>query len=167
MTEISRRSFVIAGGVALTASACLVDQTTPVSKEDCIFCKIIAGTAPSYKLWEDGDFLAFLDNKPIMPGHLLIVPKSHASYLFDMSRRDYDAILDRLHRLEAPLRAVMQARRIGVLVEGFGVDHVHVHMIPLTDKGQIQQKGRTDVTEDEFAQIAEKIRAEFKAAFGT
>src|SRR4051812_45674129 len=118
MTEISRRSFVIATGVALTASACRVDKAPPLAKEDCIFCKIIAGTAPGHRVWEDRDFLAFLDNKPIMPGHILIVPKSHRSYLFDMDRPDYDAILDRLHRLEPPLLTVMQARRIGVLVEG-------------------------------------------------
>ncbi len=160
---ISRRTFVIAGAAGLAAASEIAAQKAAVARDDCVFCRIVAGTAPAHKLWEDKHFLAFLDHRPIMPGHLLIVPKDHHSYLFDMSRRDYDAILDRLHRLEPPLRNVMQAKRIGVLIEGFGVDHVHVHMIPITEKGQINRPGRADVTDEEFRAVAEKIRTRFKA----
>ncbi len=154
---MNRRNFLIAGGIALASVGEMTAQMQ-TSKADCIFCKIVAGTAPAFKLWEDKHFLAFLDNKPIMPGHTLIVPKVHHSYLFDMSKDEYKGIFERVRILEPPLLSTMNARRIGLLVEGFGVDHVHVHMIPLTDRGQIQQKGRADVTQEEFQALAEKIR---------
>ncbi|HEV7700524.1 MAG TPA: HIT family protein [Pyrinomonadaceae bacterium] len=159
MNELSRRTFLIAGGLGLAAVNELLAQTSSATNADCIFCKIIAGTAPSYKLWEDKDFFAFLDNKPIMTGHTLVVPKNHHSYLFEMSKHDYQAIFERVRRLEPPLRSAMQAKRIGLIVEGFGVDHVHIHMVPLTGRGQLLEKGRSDVTPEEFKSVADKIKA--------
>ncbi|MBI2593814.1 HIT domain-containing protein, partial [Candidatus Daviesbacteria bacterium] len=46
--------------------------------DSCIFCKIVAGEIPSYKVWEDSKHLAFLSIAPIMPGHTLLIPKSHS-----------------------------------------------------------------------------------------
>lgn len=158
MKDITRRDFIvstsIAGAMAVTASA----QKRPKTKPDCIFCKIVAGTAPAFKIWEDKHFFAFLDNKPITPGHTLVVPKEHDSYLFEMSEDDYERIFDRVRRLERPLRQAMGVKRIGLIVEGFGVDHVHVHMVPISKSGELLQKGRPGVTSEEFAATADTIR---------
>ena len=164
MDEISRRKFLIAGGAALAVTGSIRSQTPRKAVENCVFCKIVAGTLASYKLWENKHFLAFLDNKPIMPGHTLIVPKEHHSYLFEMSEDDYEGIFERVRKLEPPLRKSMEAKRIGIIVEGFGVDHVHVHMVPMTGGGQLIQKGKTGVTDAEFEVVAERIRPAIKLA---
>lgn len=51
---------------------------------NCIFCKIIAGEIPAHKVYEDGDFLAFLDIHPLAPGHTLVIPKKHYRWVWDM-----------------------------------------------------------------------------------
>lgn len=51
---------------------------------DCIFCKIIAGEIPSYKVYEDKEFLAFLDIHPQSPGHVQVIPKQHYRWVWDV-----------------------------------------------------------------------------------
>ncbi|MCX6712668.1 MAG: HIT domain-containing protein [Candidatus Vogelbacteria bacterium] len=51
---------------------------------NCIFCKIIAGEIPANKVFEDGDFIAFLDVKPLSPGHTLVIPKGHYRWVWDV-----------------------------------------------------------------------------------
>jgi len=52
--------------------------------KDCIFCKIVAGDIPSHKVYEDDNFLAFLDINPIAPGHTQIIPKDHYRWVWDV-----------------------------------------------------------------------------------
>ena len=52
--------------------------------EDCIFCKIVRGEIPSYKVYEDDDFLAFLDIHPQSPGHVQVIPKTHYRWIWDI-----------------------------------------------------------------------------------
>ena len=56
----------------------------PVLKEGCIFCNIIRGTVPCFKVFEDDISLAFLDHRPLFPGHTLLIVKSHIETLFDL-----------------------------------------------------------------------------------
>lgn len=52
--------------------------------ENCIFCKIVRGELPSYKVYEDEDFLAFLDINPLSPGHCMVIPKGHYRWVWDV-----------------------------------------------------------------------------------
>ena len=61
---------------------------------DCIFCKIINGEIPSYKLYEDDDILVFLDINPVSNGHALIIPKKHIKDLNDMDNTTFSHILE-------------------------------------------------------------------------
>ena len=61
--------------------------------EDCIFCKIAQGKIPSYKIWEDKNNLAFLDVNPLNPGHVLLIPKKHEDYLFDLNDNEYTELM--------------------------------------------------------------------------
>jgi histidine triad (HIT) family protein len=76
--------------------------------EDCIFCKIIRGEAPSEKVWEDEEILAFKDIKPSAPVHILIVPKKHIQNLSDTSSED-QALLGKIQ-----LTAVEIAEKLGI-----------------------------------------------------
>ena len=102
--------------------------------EDCIFCKIIAGTIPSTKVFEDELSMAFRDVNPQAPTHILIVPKAHMSDIMDCAARD-EALLGRLFGV-----AAMLARREGLSEKGFrvvtncgehgaqSVKHFHIHL---------------------------------------
>ena len=98
---------------------------------DCIFCKIAKGEIPSSKIWEDEDHLAFLDINPVNPGHTLIIPKNHVDSVFDMAENDYSKLFMAAKKLSSPLKNAMEAKRVGVIIEGFLVPHAHVHLVPL------------------------------------
>ena len=97
----------------------------------CVFCQIIAGRLPARTVYEDADHMAFFPLEHINPGHLVLIPKRHTDYLFDLDPSAYQALWATTARLAGPLRDVMSAKRVGVAVEGFSVPHVHVHIVPL------------------------------------
>ena len=127
------------------------------SNMDCLFCKIIAGTIPCHKVWEDEHHLAFLDINPIREGHTLVVPKTHAPYLFDLEDGNYQSLMAASKTVAARLKEAFQVPRVGVAVEGFAVDHVHVHLIPLTSAGQLDPTQAKPADQAELAKLAESI----------
>jgi histidine triad (HIT) family protein len=162
--DISRRNFLAAAGSAgLLPLALSKNAKAQIKiKDDCVFCGFTAGKGKFFKVWEDKHFLAFLDYKPINPGHTLLVPKEHVEYVFDLNKNSYEKIFERARVLAAPLKTATEAKRIGVIVEGFGVAHVHVHLVPLHKSGELLRKGATGVTDKEFSQTAAKITAAIK-----
>lgn len=104
---------------------------------DCLFCKIIAGEIPCHEVWEDESHLAFLDVHPIREGHVLVIPKKHAPYLFDLDDAAYGDLMRAAKTVATALKAAMGVPRVGVAVEGFAVDHVHVHLAPIDGGGQL------------------------------
>src|SRR5258708_34251468 len=60
---------------------------------NCIFCKIVAGTIPCFKLYEDAATLAFLDINPVNAGHALVIPKNHAPTLYETLDVDLAAVM--------------------------------------------------------------------------
>ncbi len=123
----------------------------------CIFCQIVNGAEPRHHIWEDDAFVAFLDRRPLNPGHLLIVPKKHESYVYDMEESAYSALFIVARQLEPALRRATNAKRIGLAVEGFGVDHVHLHMIPINHANEMDPNKARIVTEEELQNVGEKI----------
>ena len=97
----------------------------------CIFCEILAGRAPARIVFEDHGHIAFFPLEHINPGHLVLIPRQHTDYLFDLPPAEYQRLWATAARIAHPLREAMAAKRIGVAVEGFSVPHVHVHLIPI------------------------------------
>ena len=97
----------------------------------CVFCQIVAGRAPARTVYEDDDHIAFFPLEHINPGHVVLIPKQHTDYLFDLSPTAYESLWAAAARIAAPLKEVMSAKRVGVAVEGFSVPHVHVHLVPI------------------------------------
>lgn len=125
---------------------------------ECVFCQVIREELRSYKLWEDDDFLAFLDIKPINPGHTLLIPKSHNPYIFDLEPSVMAAMFERARFLSEPLRKVNKAKRVGIMVEGFTVPHVHVHLVPIHTGTDLDPNNANHVSEGELTSMASKIR---------
>ncbi len=122
-----------------------------------IFSKIIAGEAPAYKIWEDEEFLAFLDINPVNPGHTLLVPKIEIDYVFDMPEALYDKVWRQARWLAARLKEAMQCNRIGIAVEGFSVPHVHIHLIPVNAHGELSPDRSRPAAAKELTKVHRRI----------
>ena len=103
------------------------------SMTNCIFCKIVSGEAPSQKIWENENHLAFLSIFPNTEGVTVVIPKVHyPSYAFDLP----DAALTELILATKQVAKLLDAKlddvgRTAMVFEGFGVDHVHAKLFPM------------------------------------
>ena len=131
---------------------------------DCIFCKIVGREIPTHIIKEDENVLVFLDVNPVNPGHLLIIPKVHIESVFNMPDEQYKNIFETAKALSTPLQNAMQSRKIGIAVEGFGVPHAHVHLVPLHNPNELNPERATHMDDETLATIAEKIKEEIAKA---
>ncbi len=123
----------------------------------CLFCDIINNKKPSFKVWENEDFLAFLDIKPINPGHMLLIPKRHIQGVFDLPDDIYNEIFIVARKLSEPLRQTTSALRIGFAIEGFGVPHAHVHLVPINSGNELNPERSKRTSETELRKMQEKL----------
>lgn len=84
--------------------------------------------------------------------------------MFALPPDQYAALWDRVRRLSEPVRTAMGAHRVGVVVEGFGVAHAHVHLIPLDKIGDLKPQSEVPASHGELAAVAAKIRTAVEAA---
>lgn len=104
-----------------------------VIKMECIFCKIVNGEIPSYKIYEDETTLAFLDVNPDVNGHTLIIPKKHYQDLFDIDDETLIHIMNVAKKINKLLKEKLQIDGL-TLVQNNGlkqeVKHFHLHLKP-------------------------------------
>lgn len=134
---------------------------------DSVFTKIIKGEIPCHKLYEDEKTIAFLTIEPFVPGHTLVVPKVQVENFDDLADEDYTAVFRTVKMLTKQLKGALGAKKVAVLIMGFDVPHVHVHLMPVTDHGVFtgalaahmlkQQPYPYMPSPDELRRIAEKI----------
>jgi histidine triad (HIT) family protein len=125
-----------------------------------IFTRIINREIPGHIVAEDDRFIAFLDIMPLVPGHVLVVPKQEVDYIFDLD----DATLAGLHvfakKVAVAVKKVIPCKRIGVAVVGLEVPHVHVHLVPMNSMGDINfTRPKLKPTNEELAAVAARIRS--------
>lgn len=135
---------------------------------DCIFCKILAKKLPAHVVYEDEEIIAFLDIRPINPGHSLVIPRTHAASLKDLA----PPLAGRLFQVAGKIAAAL--RKSGLRCEGINVwladgkaafqeiPHIHIHVIPRFSGDGLRVQtgpdyGETPPTKDLEAQ-AKKIR---------
>lgn len=101
---------------------------------ECIFCKIVKGEMPSFKFWEDKEHIAILDIFPNTKGMSLIITKKHYdSYAFDMPDAAYSKIMLAAKKVGKILDKKLKTKRTALVMEGMGVNHVHIKLYPLHD----------------------------------
>jgi histidine triad (HIT) family protein len=103
--------------------------------EDCIFCKIVKGEIPCFKVYEDDKVLAFEDINPVSEGHTLIIPRKHAVNLWDIHEEDLTAIHLAAKKIIQGIKEVLNPTGVAALqLNGKGasqvVMHYHLHLIP-------------------------------------
>jgi histidine triad (HIT) family protein len=133
--------------------------------KECIFCRIVAGLTPAEKIFEDGRTLAFMDINPRSDGHSLIIPKSHASTLFDIEEEDLLAVMRTAKRITLAIRQALKPD--GLLVYQLNgraamqlVDHFHLHLVPRWENDGVDlTHGFQPGDPDQIRAVAQKIRA--------
>jgi len=100
---------------------------------ECIFCKIVAGEAPSHTVWEDEKHLAFLSIFPNTEGVSVVITKEHhPSYVADLPDEISNGLLSAAKKVAKKIDAAYEdVDRTGFVFEGFGVDHLHIKLFPL------------------------------------
>src|SRR5688572_12187912 len=126
--------------------------------DTCIFCKIASREIPADIFYEDEYSVAFLDIKPINPGHTLIVPKEHVDHFFDIPQPLYGQLFDTAKRLAPILKEVMGTARTGLAIEGFGVAHTHLHLVPINHGNELNPERAKPATSQELREIEERIK---------
>ena len=107
-----------------------------MKKQDCIFCRITEGEIPSYKIYEDDEFIAILDIFPNTKGMTLLIPKEHFdSYAFEMPDDVYSRFLLTAKKLGKIIDTKLNVNRTALVMEGMGVNHVHIKLYPLHGLG--------------------------------
>ena len=102
---------------------------------DCVFCKIISGEIPCYKVYEDEDFLAFLDIYPVNMGHTLVIPKGHFENIFSLPDDVASKYFVVVKKIASVVKEVMNADGINIGMNNLSaagqvVFHSHIHIIP-------------------------------------
>ncbi|MGI0055203.1 MAG: HIT family protein [Thermoplasmata archaeon] len=130
-----------------------MSPTAPASDPECIFCRIVARTAPAYIVYEDAEAIAFLDLFPFTRGHLLVVPKRHVPRLTDLPAEEHAGYLGalakvcrRAERLSTDYNiALNQGAKAGQIIF-----HLHFHIIPRYDEGNpFHQRPRDPLSSQE------------------
>lgn len=131
---------------------------------DCIFCKIVNGELPSYKVYEDDDFFAFLDIRPLNVGHTLVVPKKHYRWVWDLENiGEYYEVVGKIANA---MRRAFNTEQIVSTVFGEEVPHAHVWLIPRYEGdghgGAIDLTNIKELSEEEMREAADKIISQLK-----
>lgn len=140
--------------------------------ENCIFCKIVAGEIPSYKVYEDEEVYAFLDLSQVTQGHTLVVPKKHVTDIFEYDEELAAAVFARIPKIARGIeKAFPEIQGMNIVNNNKelayqSVFHSHVHLIPRYSKKDDFSmhfgNHMDDMQPEEMTAIAEKIKEQVK-----
>ena len=131
----------------------------------CVFCEIVAGTRPAHVVLDEGEVMAFLDARPVFPGHCLLIPRDHYETLADLPGALLEPLFGAAQRLERALESSLEADGTFVAVNNRisqSVPHMHVHVVPRRRKDGLRGffwPRQKYAGEEEMAAVAAKIRA--------
>ena len=128
-----------------------------------IFSKIAAGEIPSYKCAESDKFYAFLDINPLVKGHTLVIPRREVDYIFDLEDDELAEMQVFAKKVALAIKKAFPCVKVGQAVLGLEVPHAHIHLIPMqSEKDMLFSNPKLKLSNEEFSEIAAKIREEFK-----
>ncbi len=127
---------------------------------ECIFCQIIKGEIPSFKVYENDKFFAFLDIRPRTEGHTLLIPKEHYRWVYDVPY--FGEYWETAKKVALAQKEALGAEFVTFLTHGLEVEHAHIHIIP-RQKGEYEMlPGIKKVSEERMKEITEKIAQRLK-----
>ncbi len=130
----------------------------------CVFCEIVSGRIPAEIVWRSDDAVAFLDHRPLFPGHVLLVPATHLETLADLPAAQVGPLFQTVQQLEKAVESALTAEGSFIAVNNRisqSVPHLHVHIVPRNKgdglKGFFWPRHKYE-SERQMREIAEKIR---------
>ena len=128
--------------------------------DDCIFCRIVKGEVPSYKVYEDVEFLGFLDIRPLNGGHVIVVPKRHYRWVWDVPNvGDYFKAVDKIANA---MKKSMETEWVVSWILGEMVPHAHINIMPrFPEDGHgnaINFNALKQIPKEQMVAIADRIR---------
>ncbi|HSY21573.1 MAG TPA: HIT family protein [Polyangiaceae bacterium] len=131
----------------------------------CVFCAIVAGQEPAHLVYEDAICMAFLDARPLFPGHTLVIPRAHRATFRDVPRGELEGLMSTAQRISAAQEKALGSEGTFVALNdrvSQSVPHIHVHVVPRRKGDGLRgffwprQKYASD---EEAAAIAGQLRA--------
>jgi histidine triad (HIT) family protein len=123
-----------------------------------VFTKIIRGEIPCHKILEDEKYFAFLEIRPLKPGHTLVIPKTETDYFFDLDDVTMSGLLRFSKKVAGAIRKAVTCEKVAFVVYGLAVRHAHVHLIPVDGTpGELDFQNQKNATIQELADIEKKI----------
>lgn len=123
-----------------------------------IFTKIINGEIPSYKIYEDDHFFAFLDIFPLVEGHVLVVPKEEIDKAFDLSEELLSKWLVFAQPIAKAIEKEFPCNRCGLSVVGLEVPHAHMHLLPINSSDDLNfTREKLKLSEEQLKKIQKRI----------
>ena len=134
--------------------------------DNCVFCKIVRGELPSYRIYEDKEFLAFLDISQFTEGHCVVIPKKHVEFVWDY--KNNNKYFEVVTKIANHFRS-LGYRYVDSMTFGRMIAHAHIHLIPhngensqykqsLSGLGNLQSGLDRRLTKEKGEEVAKKLR---------
>ena len=134
--------------------------------DNCIFCKIVRGELPSYKIYEDKEFLAFLDISQFTEGHCVVIPKKHVEFVWDY--KENNKYFEVVTKIANHFRS-LGYKYVDSMTFGRMIAHAHIHLIPhngensdykqgLSGLGNLQSDLGRRLTKEKGEEVSRKFR---------
>ncbi len=125
-----------------------------------IFTQIVNGEIPAHKVAETRDFLAFLDVRPVSPGHTLVIPKQEIDYFLDLDDETYIGLNLFAREVANLLQQAYPDKRVATAIIGLEVPHAHMHLIPINSMADMDFSKAQEADQDALKAELEKIRSQ-------
>ena len=134
---------------------------------NCIFCKIVKGEVPSFKVYEDKEVLAFLDVSPVNPGHVLVIPKEHFETLLDIPNEKFTNLMPAMKKIAKAIMESMNSKGFNLGMNNYElagqiVPHAHFHIIPRFKDDGLKHWPNQKFKGIDMKQIEGRIKKEIK-----
>jgi len=128
-----------------------------------IFTRIITGELPARFVWQDEDCVAFLSNRPLRPGHTLVVPRAEIDHWLDVDGQLWSHLTATAQAIGRAQLAGFKPVRVGLMVAGLEVPHVHIHVVPIRDVHDLDFGNQDPHPREEAMEVAaETLRTELE-----
>ncbi len=125
-----------------------------------VFTRIIEGDLPGHFVWRDQQAVAILSINPINRGHTLVIPRHETDHWIDLPVGTNQHLMGVAHHIGAVQQELFEPSRVGMMIAGFEVPHVHVHVIPIDSMAHMDfANAAASVDHDDLAAQASEIRA--------
>ncbi len=120
---------------------------------NCIFCKIVAGEIPSYKVYEDENLFGFLTIKPHTKGHMLLIPKTHTEDILSSDDKTSTKLFSTGKILAKKIKSILNPDKVAFVLAGQGVPHLHLHLIPMNKEIDLSPEMAHDLPKEEASEV--------------